>query len=303
MRYVIAGYVVVLGLLFLYAVQLTWRRRRLSRAVARAVAGAGADTGPADAAGPGGVVRRDHGAPRTASAPPGPGDPAAGPPPADRPPVVPVRQHHTVRYVVVGLVLVGALAFLLVKGLGSALDFYLPADQAVAQKAQLGDKTFNLEGVVEPGSIHSTGSGVDFVVTSGATRVTVDNSGQSAAAVPGGHPGDRRGPLRGRPVRLGPDPGEALGDLHRPVPVAGDRTEREQAVTARVAGPGPRPAVNGTLGHTGVLLGFVAAVVGMVVLGVGLVRGRSATLRSGQRVRPADPPGRGGRRGSPCSGR
>ncbi len=57
MRYVIAGYVVVLGLLFLYAVQLTWRRRRLSRAVARAVAGAGADTGPADAAGPGGVVR------------------------------------------------------------------------------------------------------------------------------------------------------------------------------------------------------------------------------------------------------
>ncbi len=115
--------------------------------------------------------------PAPPAAPPGPGDPAAGPPPADRPPVVPIRQHHTVRYVVVGLVLVGALAFLLAKGLGSALDFYLPADQAVAQKAQLGDKTFNLEGVVEPGSIHSTGSGVDFVVTSGATRVTVDNVG------------------------------------------------------------------------------------------------------------------------------
>ena len=35
MRYVIAGYVFVLGLLALYAVQLVWRRRRLSRAVAR----------------------------------------------------------------------------------------------------------------------------------------------------------------------------------------------------------------------------------------------------------------------------
>jgi len=104
------------------------------------------------------------------------GDPAAGAPQDDRRPVAATRQRHTVRYVVVGLVLVGALVFLLVKGLGSALDFYLPADQAVAQKAQLGGKTFNLEGVVQPGSIHSTPTGVDFVVTSGSTHVTVHNS-------------------------------------------------------------------------------------------------------------------------------
>jgi hypothetical protein len=42
MRYVIAGYVFVLGVLFLYAVQLIWRRRRLVRAVDRAAAGLGA---------------------------------------------------------------------------------------------------------------------------------------------------------------------------------------------------------------------------------------------------------------------
>ncbi len=35
MRYVIAGYVVVLSILFLYGVQLVWRRRRLTRAVER----------------------------------------------------------------------------------------------------------------------------------------------------------------------------------------------------------------------------------------------------------------------------
>ena len=93
--------------------------------------------------------------------------PSSAPPPDATP----------LRYVVVGLVLVGALVFLVVKGIGSALDFYLPADQAVAQKATLGGKTFNLEGVVEPGSIHSTRAGVDFVVTSGAVRLTVDNSG------------------------------------------------------------------------------------------------------------------------------
>jgi len=37
--------------------------------------------------------------------------------------------------------------------------------------------------------------------------------------------------------------------------------------------------VNGTLGHIGVLLGFTAAVVGMVVIVVGLARGRTETLR------------------------
>ena len=35
MRYVVAGYVVVLGILFLYAVQLAWRRRRLTRIAMR----------------------------------------------------------------------------------------------------------------------------------------------------------------------------------------------------------------------------------------------------------------------------
>jgi cytochrome c-type biogenesis protein CcmE len=121
----------------------------------------------------------------------GPSDPTGdrdgpgSPPPPSAPsssspsppsPSAPIRSGHRVRYAVVGLVLVGSLAFLLVKGLGSALNFYLPADQAVAQRATLGSQTFNLEGVVEPGSIRSTSGGVDFVVTSGATKVQVDNS-------------------------------------------------------------------------------------------------------------------------------
>ena len=44
--------------------------------------------------------------------------------------------------------------------------------------------------------------------------------------------------------------------------------------------------MNGTLGHTGVLLGFAAAVVGTVVLAVGLVRGRTGSLRSGRVYAP-----------------
>ncbi len=65
MRYVVAGYVVVLGLLFLYAVQLAWRRRRLTRAVSRVVAAGGADT---DDPAPGEL----HGPPATPTAVPSP---------------------------------------------------------------------------------------------------------------------------------------------------------------------------------------------------------------------------------------
>ncbi len=99
--------------------------------------------------------------------------------PGDRPPApkAPIGSGHRLRYAVVGLVLVASLAVLLAKGLGTALNFYLPADQAVKQAATLGGRTFNLEGVVERGSIRSTPQGVDFVVTSGSTAVQVDNTG------------------------------------------------------------------------------------------------------------------------------
>ena len=44
--------------------------------------------------------------------------------------------------------------------------------------------------------------------------------------------------------------------------------------------------MNGTLGHTGVLLGFVAALVGIAVLLVGLVRRRPGSLRAGRLYAP-----------------
>ena len=106
--------------------------------------------------------------------------PPVGPDPAganDPMAASPIRAGHRLRYLVVGLVLAGSLIFLVVKGLSSALNFYLPADQAMAQRATLGTQTFNLEGLVERGSIHSTPNGVDFVVTSGSTRLEVMNTG------------------------------------------------------------------------------------------------------------------------------
>jgi cytochrome c-type biogenesis protein CcmE len=113
-------------------------------------------------------------APPVGSAPAGAS--GVGPPVTPPPPATPDRNSHRLRYVVVGAVLLGALVFLLAKGLGSALNFYLPADQALAQRAKLGTQTFNLEGVVKPGTVHDRPGGVDFVVTSGSASVQVDNS-------------------------------------------------------------------------------------------------------------------------------
>ncbi len=121
---------------------------------------------------------------RAARQPDGPTDgeppekgPASPSSPSLTPSVVERGDRRRLRYFVVGAVLAGAFVFLVVKGLGASLDFYLTANQAVAQKAQLAGRTFNLEGLVQPGSIHATNRGVDFVLSSGSTRVQVDNSG------------------------------------------------------------------------------------------------------------------------------
>ena len=134
MNYVIAGYTIVLIILFLYGVQLVWRRRRLTRprrGWPRPTPGSsGAGHGPMTT-GPSRRVRPAGGR----------SGPEVGPTPdrarrrlGPQPDAAPtVRTGHRLRYVVVGLVLVGSLVFLVVKGLSSALDFYLPADQAMAQ--------------------------------------------------------------------------------------------------------------------------------------------------------------------------
>jgi cytochrome c-type biogenesis protein CcmE len=116
-------------------------------------------------------------APPVGSAPAGASRPdGVRPPFSPKDAVTAERTSHRLRYFVVGAVLLGALVFLLAKGLGSALNFYLPADQALAQRAKLGTQTFNLEGVVKPGTVHDASGGVNFVVTSGSASVQVDNS-------------------------------------------------------------------------------------------------------------------------------
>jgi len=98
----------------------------------------------------------------------------------ERPPVPPVsatRRRTRRRLWVVAAVLVGALVFLLVEGLGSSLDYFDTVDQALAHRATLGTSTFRLEGVVVPGSIRRTAVGTDFRVAEGVDQVPVRNTG------------------------------------------------------------------------------------------------------------------------------
>lgn len=84
---------------------------------------------------------------------------------------------HPKRLLVLGLVLVAAAAFLVVKGIGGSLDYFETVDQAVAHESMLQGKTFRLEGLVEPGTVHQVRGGVEFVAGGSKHKIRVVNHG------------------------------------------------------------------------------------------------------------------------------
>jgi cytochrome c-type biogenesis protein CcmE len=78
--------------------------------------------------------------------------------------------------IVAAVIIVGALGFLIERGLANAIDYYLTANQAVAQRAQLGDKDFRIQGTVLPG-VHQVGTTLQFAITSHNVDVKVVSTG------------------------------------------------------------------------------------------------------------------------------
>lgn len=74
------------------------------------------------------------------------------------------------RQAVAGVVVAGAIGFLLYQGLNNATQYFLTTSQAVAKKAQLGTRQFRIEGTVEP-NVQRVGSYTDFSIY--ADKVTV----------------------------------------------------------------------------------------------------------------------------------
>ena len=69
--------------------------------------------------------------------------------------------------------------FLLYKGVTSAVVYFKTAQQAVLERATLGNSTFQIEGDVVPGSrrVGSDPSEFSFAISSGAVKVEVHNTG------------------------------------------------------------------------------------------------------------------------------
>ena len=126
-------------------------------------------------AGPGSVSA--HGTPAT---PAGPSDVQGGGQQTPGSGVVGVgddrRRRLRLRYLVVAAVFVAAVVFLVTR-IGGSLDYFDTVDQALAHKASLGGQTFRLEGLVVPGTVRRTSSGVEFVAAGTHHRVEVHNVG------------------------------------------------------------------------------------------------------------------------------
>lgn len=78
------------------------------------------------------------------------------------------------------VVLLGAAGFVLVQALGDATVFFKNADEAVAERAELGDRRFRLQGTVVDGTVQETATGVDFTVAYNGVSVDVHHVGDPA---------------------------------------------------------------------------------------------------------------------------
>ena len=81
------------------------------------------------------------------------------------------------RIAAVVLVVAAAIGFLVFKGLGDATVYFKTADEAVAEKAELGDRRFRVEGAVVTGSVRETSDGVRFEIISAGETVPVLHRG------------------------------------------------------------------------------------------------------------------------------
>jgi cytochrome c-type biogenesis protein CcmE len=112
---------------------------------------------------------------------------------ADPPVVVaPIRRRRNWlgsrrRQVIAGLVIVGALAFVLFEGLSNATVYFKTADQAVAQRASLGGREFRVEGTVQ-NDVRNVAGTVQFSITGNGATVPVISTDQPTQLFKAGIP-------------------------------------------------------------------------------------------------------------------
>lgn len=102
------------------------------------------------------------------------------------------------RALVAGLLIAGALGFLLWRGLGDATVYFKTADEAVAQRQRLGTRRFRIEGAVLAGSVKPRGGAVDFTIEENGAEVDVVHRGDPPELFQDGIPVVLEGHFQGR---------------------------------------------------------------------------------------------------------
>ena len=82
---------------------------------------------------------------------------------------------------VVGVVVLVGLVVAVVMGLSDATMFFRNVDEAVAERAELGDQPFRMQGSVIPESVAKTPNGVTFDLKYNGVTATVAHSGSEPA--------------------------------------------------------------------------------------------------------------------------
>lgn len=90
----------------------------------------------------------------------------------------PVSARSRRRAVLAAVIIAGVLGVLAVQGLGNATLYFRTADEAVAQRDELGQKRLRIEGTVVPGSIEGEGTATAFRIASRGVSVPVRNTAQ-----------------------------------------------------------------------------------------------------------------------------
>jgi len=99
--------------------------------------------------------------------------------PRPAPPTATGSTDRRKRLVVLGAlgVLAVALVFMAYQGLNNATVFFRNVDEAVAEREELGDRRFRLQGRVVDGSLRSDGTVVTFTVEHAGVRADVRHAG------------------------------------------------------------------------------------------------------------------------------
>jgi cytochrome c-type biogenesis protein CcmE len=95
----------------------------------------------------------------------------------DRSVTLTTRKGNNRRVLAFAAVLIAAIGFLVVKGLGTAATYFRTTDEAVAQVNSLGDRRFRIEGVVVEDSVRSVDNSVQFLIEGNGKQVLVRHEG------------------------------------------------------------------------------------------------------------------------------